>query len=261
MAGRITAGNTTATVVPVSSPWALTVTASWLRSRGVGGGQGDHQRVGGAVQGGHHGEEEQVAAQHGGSGEEIVALGHQKQEQRADRQQRPAEQQIGPGLSLGCHGAVHQPAGSQVGEHIQALDQNGVHAHKAAAPQAAQAADVGIVHVEVAVDHNGEEAKPQGAHQVPQEPLLFTDFFTSAQSAGQGNFFHRNPPPAEKQHLLLGTVSSILERETQSTQQKTDMCWDNGRLCHEHQKQQPLPENAGTAEGERCCACWHAGIF
>ena len=27
------------------------------------------------------------------------------------------------------------------------------------------------------------------------------------------------------------------------------MCWDNGRLCHEHQKQQPLPENAGTAEG------------
>ena len=34
MAGRITAGNTTATVAPISSPWALTVTASWLRSRG-----------------------------------------------------------------------------------------------------------------------------------------------------------------------------------------------------------------------------------
>ena len=91
---------------------------------------------------------EQIVADHDPNGlHRLAAIGHRKQQNAGDGQQRGRQQQPGPGLALRRMGAVNDVAHDYIGDGIDNLGGNGEDYQEGPAPDMGQLQYVRVIDV------------------------------------------------------------------------------------------------------------------
>ena len=101
----------------------------------------------------------------------LRALGHGKEQDARNGQQRRGQQQPRTGLALFCMRAINKIAHDYVRDRVDNLGHDGKYDQKCAAPESGQLQYICIIDVQVRRQHSIEQQRTRRANQIPQ-PLL-----------------------------------------------------------------------------------------